>query len=81
MKHEEIREKIERTREFLTPGVRYLAFSEFKVKGSKVIVSLDNTYISKKARAFIRIQSFEFEFRKINGKWEGKIIREGGLIT
>jgi hypothetical protein len=79
LKNSEIYKRIEHTRVF--GGVRYLSFSDFKIKGSKIIVSLDNTYKAKRGRAFVHSKSFEYEFRKVNGKWEGKLLREGGLIT
>lgn len=75
----EIQKKIESTRIF--GGVRYLAFSEFKVEGSRVIVSVTNTYISKRGRTFIESRSFEYEYRKVNGNWEGILRGERRLIT
>lgn len=80
LENSEIYKRIERTRVF-GGGVRYLAFSDFKIEGSKIIVSLDNTYKAMSGRPFIRIKSFEYEFRKVNGKWGGKLLKEGGLIT
>lgn len=75
----EIQKKIESTRIF--GGVRYLAFSEFKVEGSRVIVSVTNTYISKRGRTFIHTKSFEYEYQKTEGKWDGKLLKEGEMIT
>lgn len=80
LKNSEIYKRIEHTRVF-GGGVRYLSFSDFKIIGSKIIVSLDNTYKAKRGRAFIHIKSFEYEFYKVTGKWEGKLLKEGGLIT
>ncbi len=61
--------------------VQYLAFSEFRVEGSKVIVTLLANNWSRRARAFVSSQSFSYEYRQTKGKWAGKLIKSGMLIS
>jgi hypothetical protein len=76
LKPDEIEERVTRG------GLAYLEFSKFEAQGSKVVVALDNTYRGRRApRAFISSQSFSYEYRKVDGKWEGKLISSGTLIT
>jgi hypothetical protein len=57
-----------------------LAFSEFRVEGSKVIVTLVATTLSRGFRAFVSSRSFTYEYRRTKGKWAGKLIKSGMLI-
>lgn len=76
LKPDEIEERVTRG------GLAYLAFSKFEVQGSKVVVTLDKSFRSRRRpRAFISVQSFSYEYRKVDGKWEGKLISSGLLIT
>ncbi len=61
--------------------VQYLAFSEFRVEGSKVIVTLLANNWSRRARAFVSSQSFSYEYSQTKGKWAGKLIKSGMLIS
>ncbi|MEP6820012.1 MAG: hypothetical protein ABJA18_10800 [bacterium] len=60
---------------------QYLAFSEFRAEGSKVIVTLLANNWSRRARAFVSSQSFSYEYRQTKGKWAGKLIKSGMLIS
>ena len=63
-------------------GISYLAFDEFEVKGPVVMVSLSNVDRGAgRIRPFIYIKQDKYEYRKENGKWVGKLINSGGLIT
>ena len=63
-------------------GISYLAFDEFEVKGPVVKVSLSNAYRGAgRIRPFIYIKQNKYEYRKEDGKWVGKLINSGALIT
>jgi hypothetical protein len=61
--------------------VHYLVFSEFRVEGSKVRVTLLDSNQSRRARAFVSSQSFSYEYSHTNGKWAGKLLTSGMLIS
>ncbi|MEP6912113.1 MAG: hypothetical protein ABI923_05125 [bacterium] len=74
---EEIQKRIKEAR-----GISYLAFDKFEVKGSLVSVSLSNVDRGAgRIRQFIYIKTNEYEYRKEGGKWAGKLVKSGGLIT
>ena len=76
LKPDEIEERVTRA------GLAYLAFSKFEVQGSKVVVTLDKSFKSRRRpRAFISVQSFTYEYHKVDGRWVGKLTRTGHLIT
>jgi hypothetical protein len=50
----------------------YFAFGEFKVKGSKVLVSLGNN--SRHVRSGATYQTTYYEYQKVKGRWKGKEI-------
>ena len=58
-----------------------LAFSEFRIKGSKVIVTLIDTTLSRGPRAFVSSRSFTCEYSQRKGRWAGKLIKSGMLIS
>ena len=61
--------------------VQYLEFSEFRVEGSKVMATLLANNWSRRARAFVSSQSFSHEYSQTKGKWAGKLIKSGMLIS
>jgi hypothetical protein len=69
------------TRMKLEGRVHYLAFGEFRVEGSKVIVTLLDNNWSRRARAFVSSKSSRYEYSQANGKWAGKLINSGMLIS
>ena len=74
---EEIEKRIKEAR-----GISYLAFDKFEVKGPVVTVSLSNVYRGAgRIRTFIYIKTNEYEYRKEDGKWVGKFVKSGHLIT
>lgn len=74
---EEIEKRIKEAR-----GISYLAFDKFEVKGSVVMVSLSNVFRGAgRIRTFISIRTNKYEYRKEDGKWIGKFIKSGHLIT
>ena len=74
---EEVEKRIKEAR-----GISYLAFDKFEVKGPVVTVSLSNVDRGAgRIRAFIYIKTNEYEYRKEGGKWVGKLVNSGGLIT
>ena len=74
---EEVEKRIKEAR-----GISYLAFDKFEVKGPLVSVSLSNADRGAgRIRAFIYIKRNEYEYRKEGGKWVGKLVNSGGLIT
>ena len=74
---EEIEKRIKEAR-----GTSYLAFDKFEVKGPLVKVSLSNVFRGAgRIRTFISIQTNEYEYRKEDGKWVGKFVNSGHLIT
>jgi hypothetical protein len=76
LKPDEIEERVTRG------GLAYLAFSKFEVQGSKVVVALNSTFRARTApRSFVSSQSFSYEYRKVDGKWEGKLTSSGQLIS
>jgi hypothetical protein len=68
----------ERVREKSIVGFRHLAFGEFKQSGPVVTVTLSNNY--RRVR-FVNNRTFSYEFRRVDGKWEGKLVKEGRLIS
>jgi hypothetical protein len=63
-------------------GSSYLVFDAFEVKGPVVTVSLSNADRGPgRVRAFIYIKQNKYEYRKEDGKWVGKLINSGALIT
>jgi hypothetical protein len=63
-------------------GISYLVFDAFEVKGPVVTVSLSNADRGPgRVRAFIYIKQNKYEYRKEDGKWVGKLINSGALIT
>lgn len=63
-------------------GISYLAFDKFEVKGQVVKVSLSNVFRGAgRIRTFISIRTNEYEYRKEDGKWIGKFVKSGHLIT
>ncbi|MDQ2974838.1 MAG: hypothetical protein M3R69_05420 [Acidobacteriota bacterium] len=63
-------------------GISYLAFDTFEVKGPVVTVSLSNVDRGPgRIRAFIYIKQNKYEYRKEDGKWVGKLINSGALIS
>ena len=52
-------------------GFGYYAFGEFKVKGSKVLVSFGDTWRNDRAGA-VSYQTTHYEFRKTSGRWRSK---------
>jgi hypothetical protein len=63
-------------------GISYLAFDKFEVKGPVVKVSLSNVDRGAgRIRPFIYVKTNEYEYRKEDGKWVGKLVNSGGLIT
>jgi hypothetical protein len=63
-------------------GISYLAFDKFEVKGPVVTASLSNVYRGAgRIRPFIYIKQNVYEYRKEDGKWVGKLVNSGGLIT
>ena len=74
---EEIEKRIKEAR-----GISYLAFDKFEVKGQVVKVSLSNVFRGAgRIRTFISIQTNEYEYRKEDGKWSGKFVKSGRLIS
>lgn len=74
---EEIQKRIKEAR-----GVSYLGFDKFEVMGPLVTVSLSNVHRGAgRIRPFIYIKTNEYEYRKEDGKWVGKLVNSGGLIT
>ena len=74
---EEIEKRIKEAR-----GISYLAFDKFEVKGSVVMVSLSNVFRGAgRIRTFISIRTNKYEYRKEDGKWIGKFVKSGHLIT
>ena len=74
---EEVETRIKEAR-----GISYLAFDKFEVKGPLVSVSLSNVDRGAgRIRTFIYIKTNEYEYRKEGGKWAGKLVNSGGLIT
>lgn len=74
---EEIEKRIKEAR-----GISYLVFDKFQVKGAVVTVSLSNVFRGAgRIRTFISIQTNEHEYRKKDGKWVGKFVNSGQLIT
>jgi hypothetical protein len=70
------------TRIKLARGVSYLGFDKFEIMGTVVTVSLSNVHRGAgRVRPFIYIKTNEYEYRKEDGKWVGKFIKSGGLIT
>lgn len=61
--------------------VGYLVFSEFRVEGSKVKVTLLDNNRSRRARALVSSRSFSYEYSQTNGKWAGKLVKSGMLIS
>ena len=55
-------------------GLGYYAFGEFKVKGSKVLVSFGYTWRNDRGRA-ISYQMTYYEYRKVSGNWKGKDVK------
>ena len=77
IEREEIEKRIKEAR-----GISYLAFDKFEVKGVVVKVSLSNVDRGAgRIRPFIYIKTNEYEYRKEDGKWVGKVVNSGGLIT
>jgi hypothetical protein len=63
-------------------GISYLAFDTFEVKGPVVTVSLINADRGPgRVRAFVYIKQNKYEYRKEDGKWVGKLINSGALIS
>ena len=74
---EEVEKRIKEAR-----GISYLAFDKFAVKGQVVTVSFSNVDRGAgRIRPFIYIKTNEYEYRKEDGKWVGKVVNSGGLIT
>jgi hypothetical protein len=61
--------------------VGYLVFSEFRVEGSKVRVTLLDNNRSRRARAFVSSRSSSYEYSQTNGKWAGKLLKSGMMIS
>jgi predicted nuclease of predicted toxin-antitoxin system len=55
-------------------GLGYYEFGEFKVKGSKVMVSFGHTWRSDRGRV-ISYQMTHYEYRKVSGMWRGKRVK------
>lgn len=63
-------------------GISYLAFVKFEVKGPVVMVSLSNAFRGMgRVRPFISIRTNNYEYRREDGKWVGKLVNSGRLIT
>jgi len=63
-------------------GISYLAFDKFEVKGQLVAVSLSNVFRGAgRIRTFISIRTDNYEYRKEDGKWIGKLVNSEHLIT
>jgi hypothetical protein len=63
-------------------GISYMAFDTFEVKGPVVTVSLSNAERGPgRIRAFVYIKQNKYEYRKEDGKWVGKLINSGALIS
>ena len=74
---EEIQKRIKEAR-----GISYLAFDKFEVRRRLVSVSLSKVFRGAgRIRTFISIQTNEYEYRKEDGKWVGKLVNSGHLIT
>lgn len=54
-------------------GFAYYAFGEFKVKGSKVLISFGETWRNDRARA-LSYRTTNYEYRMMSGRWKGKDI-------
>jgi predicted nuclease of predicted toxin-antitoxin system len=52
-------------------GLRFYAFGEFKVKGSKVLVSFGDTWRNDNWRA-MSYRTTRYEYRRVSGRWRGK---------
>ncbi len=63
-------------------GISYLAFDKFEVKGPVVTVLLSNVFRGAgRIRTFISIRTNKYEYRKEDGKWIGRFVKSGHLIT
>jgi hypothetical protein len=63
-------------------GISYLAFDTFEAKGPVVTVSLSNADRGPgRVRTFVYIKQNKYEYRKEDGKWVGKLINSGALIS
>jgi hypothetical protein len=51
----------------------FYSFSDFKIKGSKVLVSFGRTWFST-SKWGIRGESSNYEFKKVKGKWKGELV-------
>ena len=71
LERREIQKRADRSRDFL-----YLAFSEFRVNGSCVAVTLVNSWAVGKnsGMGYLSGGGFTYEYRRQSGKWVGKWI-------
>jgi hypothetical protein len=59
-------------------GISYLRFDRIESKGSKVEVRLSNSYLRGN---FASSSGMIIEFRKVSGKWRGKVTGGYSSIT
>ncbi|HMJ07488.1 MAG TPA: carboxypeptidase-like regulatory domain-containing protein [Pyrinomonadaceae bacterium] len=71
MTHDEIQKRADTTGDFM-----YWRFSQLRVKGQCVVVSLDNLWaVGKKSQmGYVSGGGQTYEYRKVDGKWIGKPI-------
>jgi uncharacterized protein with ParB-like and HNH nuclease domain len=50
-------------------GFGYYVFEEFRIKGSKIIISFENYWRNGNARFFTSGRT-DYEYRKASGKWK-----------
>lgn len=55
-------------------GFHYFAFGEFKNKGAKVSVVFSEISLNTKAKSYYA-NNYEYEFKKVKGRWRGQVIK------